>query len=200
MSSIAKICSVEKCERVSEVKKGWCLMHYKRWKRHGNPNTLTKILEYHDMTGTVEYVTWKAIKSRCYYKRNKRYADYGGRGITVCERWRNSFSAFYEDMGKRPSSNHSINRVNNDGNYEPNNCEWATYEQQILNRRINRRNTSGYRGVNYRKDREKWVSSVRVNNKTYYLGNFINPIEAAFVRDSAMIQIYGHNCKLNFEH
>jgi hypothetical protein len=73
--------------------------------------------------------------TRCRNPRNARYKDYGGRGITVCEAWR-SFEAFLADMGRRPSPAHSLDRRENDGNYEPGNCRWATPEEQANNRRV----------------------------------------------------------------
>lgn len=82
-----------------------------------------------------EYRIWQKIKERCQSETAKNFADYGGRGIKLCSRWQN-FSAFREDMGSRPSSKHSIDRINNDGNYEPGNCRWATKTQQIRNRRV----------------------------------------------------------------
>lgn len=85
-----------------------------------------------------EYNIWVMMRQRCNNPRNKRYKDYGGRGITVCERWDNSFTAFLSDMGLRPPGT-SIERKNNDGNYEPGNCIWATREQQALNTRSNLR-------------------------------------------------------------
>ncbi len=76
---------------------------------------------------------------RCGNPNTKQYADYGGRGITVCERWKTSFENFLADMGVKPSPTHSIDRFpNNDGNYEPGNCRWATRAEQCLNRRNNR--------------------------------------------------------------
>jgi hypothetical protein len=82
-----------------------------------------------------EYAIWNQIKQRCRNPNATRFSDYGGRGINVCERWAESFEAFYADMGPRPSSKHSIDRTNNDGNYEPGNCRWATGSQQAFNRR-----------------------------------------------------------------
>lgn len=72
---------------------------------------------------------------RCTYPKHRAWVDYGGRGITVCERWRHSFANFLADVGKRPSDEHSLDRINNDGNYEPGNCRWATRSVQIRNKR-----------------------------------------------------------------
>jgi hypothetical protein len=80
------------------------------------------------------------MKQRCYNQKNPRYRDYGGRGITICDRWRNSFKNFLADMGTRPSRKHSIDRREVNGNYEPNNCRWVTQDVQINNRRVVRSN------------------------------------------------------------
>jgi len=96
---------------------------------------LSKELTVHGMYGTPEYGAWMAMKSRCSDQTSKSYARYGGRGISVCENWKNSFSAFYEHIGQRPSARHSVDRYpDNDGNYEPGNVRWATPEEQQGNR------------------------------------------------------------------
>jgi hypothetical protein len=82
---------------------------------------------------TSEYSIYKTMKARCYNKNSKNYIRYGGRGIAVCDRWLESFDNFYADMGSRPSSLHSIDRVNNDGPYSPDNCRWATKKEQSDN-------------------------------------------------------------------
>ncbi len=82
-----------------------------------------------------EYMAWVAMRGRCSNRHDKYYAGYGGRGISVCERWQRSFKAFMDDMGPKPTPQHSIDRRNNDSNYEPGNCRWATRKEQQQNTR-----------------------------------------------------------------
>lgn len=91
----------------------------------------------HGMSKTKIHETWLGMRDRCKNKNNINYKNYGGRGIKVCKRWE-KFENFYEDMGERPSKKHSLDRVNNNGNYEPSNCRWATREEQLNNKRTNR--------------------------------------------------------------
>lgn len=98
-----------------------------RWCKHG-----------HAKGGVMspEFCTWNHIKGRCENPANNQYHNYGGRGIKLCPRWRD-FRNFLADMGAKPSQYHSIDRLNNDGDYEPNNCRWATRKQQTRNTRRN---------------------------------------------------------------
>lgn len=88
--------------------------------------------------GAATYKVWSEMKRRCLNGNNDRFSDYGGRGIKVCNSWINSFESFIEDMGFRPSSDHQIDRINNDGNYEKSNCRWATRKQNARNKRSNK--------------------------------------------------------------
>jgi hypothetical protein len=104
--------------------------------RHGKRLTGDRI--------TKVYKTWQDMKSRCFNSNNCKYEYYGGRGITVCERWM-AFENFYADMGDPPSPAHTIDRRENDGNYEPSNCRWATMDEQRCNRSDNVHITYGGR-------------------------------------------------------
>lgn len=92
----------------------------------------------HGMTKSAEHRTWSKMKGRCLNETDKAYRYYGGRGITVCHRWLESFQNFYEDMGPKPSCAHSIDRIDVNGNYEPSNCRWTTQLVQSRNKRSNR--------------------------------------------------------------
>lgn len=89
----------------------------------------------HGKCGTSEYNIWNTMIRRCHTPTNTSYDNYGGRGITVCPRWRISFESFFSDMGPRPGPNYSIDRKDNNGNYSPDNCCWSTPEIQTRNKR-----------------------------------------------------------------
>ncbi len=128
-----------------------------------------------------EYRSWNMMKNRCLCENHDSYPDYGGRGITICERWKNSFVNFLQDMGPRPQGS-SLDRIDVNGNYEPGNCRWATPQQQGRNTRIHCTNTSGVKGLSWSKERNKWEVKIYLNNKTIHLGRFANKDDAIRAR------------------
>lgn len=117
----------------------------------------------HGWYGTPEYQAWQDMKRRCYDSKRKSFNRYGGRGITVCDRWRSSFEAFIKDMGERPSPLHSIERNNNDGNYEPSNCRWALNSDQQRNKSTNKVITID--GVS--KPQIEWINFYKIPRTTF---------------------------------
>lgn len=134
------LCSITGC--TGEVKaRRMCMKHYMRVRKHGSPH---KVLQIHKKRGGKSgmfehrlYVTFTNILQRCYNKNHPGYRYYGARGVRVCDRWQaeDGFVKFLEDMGEKPSDKHSIDRIDNDGDYEPSNCRWATQSEQLLNQR-----------------------------------------------------------------
>jgi len=109
------------------------------------------------------YRRWQNMKARCYNPNHHLWKHYGGRGITVCNEWLNNSSAYIEFISSLPNAEEkgcTIDRINNDKNYDRNNIRWATHSQQMLNRRGSGRNTSGYTGVYYSKRRSNWQARI----------------------------------------
>jgi hypothetical protein len=110
----------------SKIKSCGCLRKISPALRHGHASRSGR---------SPEHATWSNLIQRCTNPKVPQYKDYGGRGIKVCPRWLDSFESFLSDMGEKPSKNLTIERVDNDGDYEPDNCIWATRQQQNKNKR-----------------------------------------------------------------
>jgi len=125
------------------------------------------------------YNTWSMMKYRCYNPKAPNYKDYGGRGITLCERWLD-VGNFIEDMYPSWEEGLTLDRINTEGNYKPDNCRWANATTQSQNtREIYKHNTSGFRGVYWHKTNNMWIAQINTNNKRLSLGSFHTALEAA---------------------
>lgn len=140
------------------IKSCGCLKHTVNFK-HGGCKRRQRLPEYR---------SWAAMIQRCTNANSKDYPYYGGRGVQVCERWRDSFQNFINDMGHRPSPAHTLDRVNNNGNYDPGNCRWATRAEQVKNRR-----TDFLTSESWLKYRSKQAIAMNKHRKRSSTGRFI---------------------------
>lgn len=128
------VCTVGDCAD-AVFGKGLCQKHYTRMRRYGD-TSVNKRAGDDQRSRTPEYRAWRCMLGRCYNPTVKSWPQYGGRGIGVCEAWRASFQAFLADMGPKPTPQHTLDRINGDGQYEPGNVRWATQTEQARNRSI----------------------------------------------------------------
>lgn len=127
-----------------------------------------------------EYQCWQDMRQRCNNEKHKSFHNYGGRGISVCDRW-GSFENFINDMGQRPDGR-SLDRIDVDGNYDPQNCRWATATEQSRNLRAHKRNDVG---VSYCKRDKYWNAHITVKGKSFRIGGFKTQEEAIRARAAA---------------
>ena len=143
----------------------------------------------HGLSSNKFYHTWYDMKYRCYNTMRQDYKNYGGRGITVCEEWLDvvNFVAWAEKTYPN-LEDATLDRIDNNKGYSPENCRWVDKTTQVLNRRIMKNNKSGYVGVIWNKRDRKWIANIGVNNKLINLGSFKTKEEAVQVRDNYIIE------------
>lgn len=149
----------------------------------------------HGMTKTPTFSTWLSMQQRCTNPNHPSYKYYGDRGITVCNEWKKSFSSFLKDMGIRPKGT-SIDRFpNNNGNYEPGNCRWATPQEQCRNRRLRNDNKTGAQGIYWHKVEKKYHVSITSNHIRHNIGYFVRLEDARAARRVAESKYWGVKCQ-----
>jgi hypothetical protein len=145
----------------------------------------------HGLANTAEYLTYRTMIRRV----NSEIKYYKSKGIKVCDRWLEpnyqGLMNFVEDMGKRPSKYHTLDRINPNGDYCPENCRWSTFSEQSFNQTTSCRNTSGRTGVLFRKSRNFWRASIGFQGKTIELGNFKDMESAIKAREEAELKYFG---------
>ena len=145
----------------------------------------------HGMTTSLEYKVWEGIKARCENENTPNYNNYGGRGIMVCKEWSESFEKFYADMGKRPNKGrYTIERKDNDGNYESNNCKWATYTEQSRNKRPRTNSLLGINGIDWIKRLCKYRVRISIDGKSIHIGCFKSLEDAIQARKNVEIKYW----------
>ena len=177
-------CGTEFRTQTFKVKSGYTKSCGCYRKRRMSESTKT-----HGLGNTRLYRIWSSIKKRTLNPKYKQYNDYGGRGITICEEWKNDFMSFYDwAMCNGYSDELSLDRIDNDGGYSPENCRWTTRTIQSRNQKVYKNNSSGYKGVYFNKRRGKYQAQIKVNKKIIYLGSYLNVIEGAIAYNNYIIE------------
>ena len=136
----------------------------------------------HDLSNNKFYQTWKGMMNRVYNKQHRSYKNYGARGITVCQDW-HDIATFIKWAEENYVEGTTLDRRDNSNGYSPENCRWANATTQNLNKRIQTNNTSGYRGISWSKQKNKWKADISIHKKTKTIGLYATALEAAEARD-----------------
>lgn len=202
-------CTVTNCKNEAYGQTSYCSKHYQRMYKHGTLETIINrehsafcgvtgcnrkyyakglcSKHYKSTDAYILYSAWDNMHKRCESPSYKYFKDYGARGIKVCDRWsgKDGLNNFLEDVGRKPSPKHTLDRKNNDGNYEPGNVRWATPTEQAHNKRVQSNNKSGVSGVNWDKRSGKWRVLLQNYGKVHWIGLFENKEDAINARRRA---------------
>lgn len=159
--------------------------YYRRRKANEPYRYHLRGLSYHPL-----YQKWEDMRARCNNPSSAAYPDYGGRGIKVCKLWDDAakYIVDIEALGPRPGAGYSIDRIDNDGNYEPGNVRWLDQSNQNFNQRTRRTNSSGHRGVSWDVSRSKWSALLSLHGKNHYGGRFETREEAIKARHDLQLK------------
>lgn len=148
--------------------------------------------ESHNETDSRLYHIWIGIKARCFNPANTSYPNYGGRGISVCNEWKTSYLAFKQWAENNGYSDLlTIDRIDVNGNYSPDNCRWVSMSVQEFNKRTSMQNTSGITGVSFNKKQNRWVAYITKDHIQHHLGTFASYNDAINARKEAEIKFFG---------
>lgn len=167
---------------------GYCYYHALKLRKYGDANF--PLIPRDGRQKKPEHKAWINMTNRCIRTNHPAYNHYGGRGITICDRWSDrvkGFDNFLADMGERPSSKHSLDRIDNNGNYEPSNCRWTTQIEQVYNRRTSAKTV----GVRYVKNIDKWLARLNYQGQQVYSQYFRTEEEAIKARKAAELKYVG---------
>ena len=151
----------------------------------------------HQLCDHKMYRVYHNMLIRCTDEKSKDFTKYGGRGITVCERWRENFINFFEDMSPTYVVGLTLDRINVNGNYEPSNCRWVTVQQNNMNTRGNINASSKYKGVSFHKSASKWQASIKKDGRQRYLGLFPTEKQAALAYNISAKELFAEFAHLN---
>lgn len=151
----------------------------------------------HGLEGTPEYRCWNQMINRCCNEKNPSYKDYGGAGVAVFEIWISNPVDFINHIGKRPSADHSIDRIDSTNGYVPGNVRWASKSEQCYNRRQKRNSTSKFRGIHFNSQHKKWIATISTSKGKVHLGLFSDEEKAYSIYVDAYIK--EHGCRPPYE-